>query len=186
MAKLGPGVVVGGLTLAAMAAIGVLAVQAQGAETKAAAARAKASATASPSPSASPTPTVPALPGSSGTGRRVVYSIGSHQVWLVDPAKNPQVVAVFPVTPGSMEPAVGNYTVYSRSASGVGTDGKQVEHAVRFAKQNGTVFGFSATVDGSTSTPDGRNKSGGIRASHADGQTLWDFAPNGTRVYVVA
>jgi len=190
VAKLGPGVVVTGLTLGAMAAIGLLAFQANGAESRTVAAAPSASASAAPSPSASASPTAPALPDGSGTGLRVVYSVKAHQVWLVDPKKTPQVIASFKVTPGTVEPAAGSYTVYSRTAAGNGTDGRQVEHVVRFAQQAGTVFGFSAPVDETapapSSSPDPKAKTGGIRSGRADGQALWDFAPNGTRVVVVA
>ncbi|MFJ2576358.1 hypothetical protein [Kitasatospora aureofaciens] len=188
---MGPGVVVAGLTLGALAVVSLLAFQANGAQDRAGGARPTPSATssgpaASAAPSASATPTVPALPTTSGSGTRVVYSVGSHYVWLVDPKKNPQVVAAYPVTPGSVEPTLGSYPVYSRTPSTTGTDGRQIEHVVRFAQQNGVVFGFSAALDGATPTTDPKAKTGGIRSSRQDGQLLWDFAPNGTRVIVVA
>ncbi|MGW2251828.1 hypothetical protein ACWCXH_16735 [Kitasatospora sp. NPDC001660] len=190
---MGPGVVVTGLTLGALAVVSLLAFQANGAQDRAGAARPTATATAggpatstSAAPSATPTPTAPALPASSGTGTRVVYSLSGHYVWLVDPKKNPQVVAAFPVAPGTVEPAPGAYPVYSRTPSTTGTDGKQIEHVVRFAQQNGVVFGFSAAVDGATPTVDPKAKTGGIRSSRQDGQLLWDFASKDTKVVVVA
>ncbi len=117
----------------------------------------------------------------------MVYSAGTHQVWLVDPKKTPPVQSSFKVTPGTVEPAPGTYTVYSRTAAGTGTDGLQIEHVVRFTQQSATVFGFSAAVDPSaTPAPDAaQKKTGGIRSTRTDGQTLWDFAPNGTRVTVI-
>ncbi|WP_395298641.1 hypothetical protein ACF9IK_21710 [Kitasatospora hibisci] len=190
---MGPGVVVTGLTLGALTVVSLLAFQANGAQERAGGTRPTASVTASTSgpaataaPTASATPTVPALPTTSGTGLRVVYSVGGHHVWLVDPKKNPQVVAAFAVTPGSVEPNPGSYPVYSRTPATTGTDGRQIEHVVRFAQQNGVVFGFSAAVDGATPTADPKTKTGGIRSSRADGQLIWDFAPNGTKVVVVA
>ncbi|MFE6051977.1 hypothetical protein ACFQ6N_14555 [Kitasatospora sp. NPDC056446] len=187
---MGPGVVVTGLTLGALAAVSLLAFQANGAQDRAGgpkptATTAAASATA-PAPTASATPTVPPLPVTSGTGTRVVYSVGSHYVWLVDPKKNPQVTAAFPVVPGSVEPAPGSYAVYSRTPTTTGTDGRPIEHVVRFAQQNGVVFGFSATVDGAAATADPKAKTGGIRSGRAEGQLLWDFAPKDTKVVVVA
>ncbi|GAA2786572.1 hypothetical protein GCM10010441_09530 [Kitasatospora paracochleata] len=186
MAKLGPGVVVGGLTLGAMAVVGALAFQANGLAPRAAAVPA---ATAAPSPSATAPaePAAPALPNDSGAGLRVVYALKAHQVWLVDPRKNPQVVGAFKVVPGSVDPAAGSYTVFGRTAAGTGTDGRQIEHVVRFAQQAGTVFGFSAAVDENAPVPpaDPKVKTGGIRSTRADGQSLWDFAPNGTRVVVI-
>ncbi len=190
MAKMGPGVVVTGLTLGALAVVGLLAVQASGAETHASADRAGAAVSASPSPSPAPSasaaPTVPALPATSGSGRRVVYSVSAKAVWLVDPKKTPQVQAAFTVEPGSVSPAPGSYTVYSRSAESGGTDGRQVEHVVRFTQQGGTVIGFSAAVDGATPAADPKTRTGGIRETRQNGQTLWDFAPDGTRVTVLA
>ncbi|WP_326846497.1 hypothetical protein [Streptomyces kaniharaensis] len=179
------------MTLGALAVVSLLAFQASGAQDRAGGPRPTVAATtsgpaASVTPSASPTPTVPALPTTSGAGTRVVYSVGSHYVWLVDPKKNPQVVAAFAVTPGSVEPTPGSYPVYSRTASTTGTDGRQIEHVVRFAQQNGVVFGFSAPVDGASPTADPKAKTGGIRSTRQDGQLLWDFAPTGTKVIVVA
>ncbi|MEU9074867.1 hypothetical protein ACFYUY_16505 [Kitasatospora sp. NPDC004745] len=189
---MGPGVVVTGLTLGALAVVSLLAFQANGAQDRAGGAKPAASTTTSSgpavsaTPTASATPTVPALPTTSGSGTRVVYSVGSHYVWLVDPKKNPQVAAAFQVTPGSVEPAPGSYAVYSRTPNTTGTDGRPIEHVVRFAQQNGVVFGFSAAMDGATVTADPKAKTGGIRSGRPDGQLLWDFAPNGTKVVVVA
>ncbi|MGK4581275.1 L,D-transpeptidase [Kitasatospora sp. HPMI-4] len=197
MASTRPGVVVTGLTVGALAVVGLLAFQADGAQTRALAAKPSAGAgtatgsTASPSPGASQAP--PQLPAASGTGLRVVYSLGSRTVWLVDPKKTPPVQAAFRVTPGTADPTAGNYTVYSRTVTTTGTDGLRIEHVVRFAQQNGTVFGFSAAVDTPSASPaptpseadPTRPKTGGIRSTRADGQTLWDFAPTGTRVVVV-
>ncbi|WP_405017823.1 hypothetical protein OHV05_13080 [Kitasatospora sp. NBC_00070] len=180
-----PGVVVTGLTLAALTAVGLLAFQANGAATRTPEAKPATSSSAAPSPSASASPSAPALPASSGTGRRVVYSAGSHYVWLVDPKKTPPTQSAFPVTPGSVEPTAGSYTVYSRTAAGTGTDGRQIEHVVRFAQQNNVVFGFSAALDGATPSADPKAKTGGIRSGRADSQSLWDFAQNGTKVVVI-
>ncbi|MFE0460905.1 hypothetical protein ACFW1A_16810 [Kitasatospora sp. NPDC058965] len=184
-----PGVTVAGLTLVALALVAVLAVQAEGTAPAATTARPAPvpSTSAAPSPSAPAAPSLSPLPpaAAGGSTRRVVYSIGAKQVWLVDPKKNPQVTASFTVEPGSVHPAPGSYTVYSRSATSTGTDGRQVEHVVRFTQQSGTVFGFSAAVDGATPAADPNGRTGGIRETRPDGQTLWDFAPAGTRVLVV-
>ncbi|WP_188297726.1 hypothetical protein [Streptomyces sp. CBMA156] len=188
---MGPGVVVTGLTLGALAVVSLLAFQANGAQDRAGGAKPTVTTSTTgtattAAPTASATPTVPPVPTTTGTGPRVVYSIGSHYVWLVDPKKNPQVAAAFPVTPGSVEPTPGSYAVYSRTPTTTGTDGKQIEHVVRFAQQNGVVFGFSAAVDGATPTTDPSAKTGGIRSGRAEGQLLWDFAPKDTKVVVVA
>ncbi|MEV4611799.1 hypothetical protein AB0K43_04245 [Kitasatospora sp. NPDC049258] len=202
MAKLGAGLVVTGLTLGAMAAVGLLAFQASGAQDRALAAGfvPPVAPLTSPQPTAPP---APPLPANSGTGLRVVYSLGARQVWLVDPRKNPQVTASFAVVPGAVSPPVGSYPVYSRTAAGTGTDGRKIEHVVRFSQQ-GAVFGFSAAIDpapapsgaagaspsahasaAASASADPNAKTGGIRSSRADGQLLWDFAPTGTTVVVV-
>ncbi|MEV7772109.1 hypothetical protein [Kitasatospora sp. NPDC086791] len=192
---MGPGVVVTGLTLGALAMVSLLAFQANGAQDRAGGAKPVATTTTvgtatAAAPSAAPTPTAPPLPATSGTGTRVVYSVSSHYVWLVDPKKTPQVAAAFPVAPGTVEPVPGSYAVYSRAATGTGTDGRQIEHVVRFAQQNGVVFGFSAAMDGTTQAPtataDPKAKTGGLRSGRAEGQLLWDFAPKDTKVVVVA
>ncbi|AUG77726.1 hypothetical protein CFP65_2915 [Kitasatospora sp. MMS16-BH015] len=182
-----PGVVVGGLTALALAVVTLLAVQANGTERTATAKPAATPSSAAPSPTASPTATLAALPPASGSGRRVVYSTAAHQVWLVDPKKTPQIQATFRVTPGTVDPTPGTFTVYSRSATGTGTDDRPIEHVVRFAQQAGTVFGFSAATSDTapTTPPDPTKKTGGIRPTRADGQLLWDFATNGTKVTVV-
>jgi hypothetical protein len=182
---MGPGAVVVGLTAAAMAVVTLLAVQAEGARSDTAA-RPAASGSTAPSPSTGPAPTAPALPAASGTGYRVVYSIGARRVWLVDPNKDQQIQASFAVTPGSVEPTPGSYSVYSRAATGKGTDERQIEHVVRFTQQSGVVFGFSAALDGATPPADPKVHTGGIRTARADGQLMWDFAPTGTRVVVTA
>jgi hypothetical protein len=189
VAKTGPAITVAALTLAALAVVGVLAVQAEGTAPVAASQPAPtATASPSPEPSASDTPTLQPLPAAAATGttRRVVYSIGAKQVWLVDPKKNPQVVAAFLVEPGAVDPTPGSYAVYSRSAATTGSDGRPVEHVVRFTEQSGTVFGFSAAVDDSSPpTVEPNAKTGGIRSDRQDGQTLWDFTRVGTRVLVL-
>ncbi|MGW4894214.1 hypothetical protein ACWEQL_18375, partial [Kitasatospora sp. NPDC004240] len=191
-----------------LAMVSLLAFQANGAQERAGGPRPSAAAgsasegpATTTAPAAPATPTVPPLPANSGTGLRVVYSAGSHYVWLVDPKKNPQVVAAFAVTPGTVEPNPGSYPVYSRTPATTGTDGRRIEHVVRFVQQNGVVFGFSALVDPVTPAPtpsgtaqgtasatpksDPKGKTGGIRSTRQDGQLLWDFAPNGTRVVVI-
>ncbi|MDH6120553.1 hypothetical protein [Kitasatospora sp. GAS204B] len=186
----GPAVAVAGLTLSAMALVALLAVQADGTAGRASAAQPPPNAgtapAGSPTPSADASPSAPPLPKSAeGSTLRVVYSLSAKEVWLVDPKKTPEIQAAFPVVPGSVNPAPGSYTVYSRAPAGAGTDGKQIEHVVRFTQQGGVVFGFSAALDGSTAPADPKVKTGGIRFDRADGQTLWDFAPDGTRVQVV-
>jgi hypothetical protein len=174
------------LTLAALAAVGVLAAQAAG--TVPARSQGPQSGKTLSSPSASPSgsagQTYPLPSGDTGTGARVVYTLGKDRVWLVDGAG--RVTRTFAVRPGTVDPAPGTYTVVSRTASGVGGDGVDIEHVVRFTTENGVVIGFSAAQDGSLPTaaePDA--KTGGIRETRADGTALWNAAPLGTKVVVV-
>ncbi|MCD0481946.1 hypothetical protein LO771_05835 [Streptacidiphilus sp. ASG 303] len=187
MAKIGSGTVVTGLTLGAMAAVAALAVQAQGTGRKAAPASPPppSGASASPRPGAAQAPPVPALPAASGTGRRVVYSLGADRVWLVDPARTPQVVRSFRVRPSAVDPAPGTYGVFSRRPAVTGSDGRPIEHVLLFARSSGVPVGFSAAVDGSLPTPVPGSRTGGIRETRADGAALWRFAPLQSRVVVV-
>ncbi|MFI6344578.1 hypothetical protein [Streptomyces sp. NPDC050560] len=126
-------------------------------------------------------PTKP--PSGSGVGGRVVYSLGADRVWLVDDGGH--LVSTFEVTPSTVDPDVGEFTVTSRSAATPGSDGVQIEHVVRFAVVDGVTIGFSAAVDGSTPKPDPAQRTGGIRESRKDGTTMWNFAKVGEKVVVV-
>ncbi|WP_372345036.1 hypothetical protein [Streptomyces sp. KL116D] len=171
------------LTAGALAVVGVLAYQAS-ANAPADLGKPKTdspSATASRSPKEKADPM--ALPGQSGKGERVVYSLGKDRVWLVTPANKG--VRSYPVTAGSVDPAPGAYTVTSRSGSVTGTDGVPIEHVVRFATAQGLAVGFSAAVDGSTAAPGASKKTGGIRQSRENGDLMWEFATIGRSVVVV-
>ncbi|MCX4576930.1 hypothetical protein OHB41_27905 [Streptomyces sp. NBC_01571] len=124
-----------------------------------------------------------ALPGDSGTGERVVYSIDDDRVWLV--GENNKTQRTFAVTPGTLDPVVGTYAVTSRGRTVTGSDGAQIEHVVRFSVVDGVVIGFSAATDGSTSAPDPAKRLGGIRESRADGDAMWTFATVGVKVVVI-
>ena len=89
-----------GLTVGAIAAVTVLAVQAdKGPHPKASAARPSVSASAHTSTSPKPHATAAPVPASSGTGRRIVYSVGQKRVWLVDASdKAGRTFAVWPGT----------------------------------------------------------------------------------------
>jgi hypothetical protein len=141
---------------------------------------------------ASPTPSVKAshsakprtpqykVPAGSGTGRRVVYSVGQKRVWLVGADGKSQ--RTFAVWPGTVTPAKGAYPVSFRRATGTGSDGVRIENAVYF----GTTSAFSNAVDGSSPSPDPSLQTGAIRVRTADGAALWAFATKGTTVQVVA
>ncbi|MCZ9345438.1 hypothetical protein NGM37_47635, partial [Streptomyces sp. TRM76130] len=73
-------------------------------------ASASASADAEPSPEES---APPAVPDGSGTGRRIVYSLGEQRVWLVDASDATR--RTFTVWPGTVSPDPGSYTIGSRT-----------------------------------------------------------------------
>ncbi|MFJ3978956.1 hypothetical protein [Streptomyces sp. NPDC090021] len=178
--------IVAGLTAAAIAAVGFLGYQASAT----APARPPQAAAQEPAPAASPAaagrqdPAKPApVPESSGTGVRVVYSLGQKRVWLVgDATQQPQ---SFAVVPSTVHPKPGTYIVGSRSGAVTGSDGVPIEHVVRFATQEGVAVGFSARVDGTTPEPDPNKKTGGIRMARADGDAMWAFATINSKVVVI-
>ncbi|MFJ3925710.1 hypothetical protein [Streptomyces sp. NPDC090022] len=181
--------IVAGLTAAALAMVGFLAYQASAT----APARPAAGAKAEPSPAAGQAqqpaaPQGPAKPGplpaDSGTGTRVVYSVGQKRVWLVGEPGKPE-PRTFAVMPSTVQPKAGTYMVNSRSGAVTGSDGVPVEHVVRFATSDGVVVGFSARLDGALPEPDPKKKTGGIRMSRADGDAMWNFATINTKVVVV-
>lgn len=124
-----------------------------------------------------------ALPGGSGVGERVVYSLDDDRVWLV--GENGVVTRTFKVAPGSVDPLPGRYAVTSRSGAVTGTDGTPIEHVVRFATANDVTIGFSAALDGSLPEPDPTVRTGGIRETVADGDAMWTFATIGRAVVVI-
>ncbi|MER6625654.1 hypothetical protein [Streptomyces sp. NPDC000931] len=175
-----------GLTTGAIAAVVVLAVQAdQGTKPVAATTRPSASATADAKPSAAPQEKKPAaVPADSGTGRRIVYSLGEKRVWLVDASDTPR--RSFAVWPGTVAPDPGTYTIGKRTQATTGSDGVPVEHIMYFAQKSGVSVAFSNAVDGSSPPPaEPGAQTGGIRIAKPDGKALWTFGSAGTTVRVV-
>lgn len=179
-----------GLTAGAIAAVVVLTAQAENGPhpTASVAKGPKASASASAKPSAAPKPSAPSqaatVPEKSGTGRRVVYSLGQHRVWLVDADDTAR--RAFTVWPGTVNPAVGSYTVSVRKDAVTGSDGVAIEHVVYFSAASGVNIAFSNAVDGSSPPPAAAGaQTGGIRMAKADGTALWAFGETGTKVRVV-
>ncbi|MFB6618886.1 hypothetical protein ACIGFK_40415 [Streptomyces sp. NPDC085524] len=177
--------IVAGLTAAAIAAVGFLGYQASAT----APAHPPKAAAQQPSPAPSPSaakadPAKPvAVPEGSGTGTRVVYSVGQKRVWLVGPDGQPP--KSFTVMPSTVHPKAGTYTVGSRSGTVTGSDGVPIEHVVRFTNTDGVAVGFSARVDGAMPEPDPNKKTGGIRMARADGDAMWTFATIGSTVVVL-
>ncbi|WP_447037955.1 hypothetical protein [Streptomyces sp. DSM 118878] len=175
--------IVAGLTAAALAAVGFLAYQASASApdslAKPSSKSPAASASGSPKEKTGPV----AVPRQSGDGERVVYSLGADRVWLVEDSGKAR--TTYKVTPGSVDPAPGTYTVGSRQGAVTGTDGVAIEHVVRFTNAEGVTIGFSAAVDGATPKADPSKKTGGIRQSREHGDAMWEFAGISDKVVVV-
>jgi hypothetical protein len=137
-----------------------------------------------------------ALPASSGSGRRIVFSQRLQRVWLVvdshhegDGVKQTYLVSgslTHNLTPGT-------YTVYSRSRHARGVDDSGVmQYFVRFTQgPTGAAIGFHSIPTkhgtplqavGQLGTPQSH---GCIRQALSDAVALWHFAPIGTKVVVV-
>ncbi|MET7680090.1 hypothetical protein [Streptomyces sp. NPDC005423] len=176
--------IVAGLTVAAVATVGVLTFQAS-ANVPGGPGTARAS--ASPSAATSKAPrdrrNPAALPAGSGKGERVVYSVDDDRVWLVGPSGRPK--RTFAVTPGTVDPAPGTYYVTSRANSVTGTDGTPIEHVVRFTSTGGVAIGFSAAVHGTAPDTESTARTGGIRESREDGEAMWEFATIGQQIVVI-
>ncbi|MFE1248775.1 hypothetical protein [Streptomyces sp. NPDC058735] len=174
---------VSGLTVGAIAAVTVLAVQADRGPHPTASAEPTSPAPASVRPT--PTPSAPPrVPDGSGTGRRVVYALGEKRVWLVDASEATR--RTFTVWPGTVSPDPGTYTISSRNESTTGSDGVRIEHIMYFAARDGVSVAFSNAVDGSSPPPAASGgKTGGVRMKKADGTALWAFGTVGTTVAVV-
>jgi lipoprotein-anchoring transpeptidase ErfK/SrfK len=135
---------------------------------------------------------VPSLPANSGTGRRIVFAMADQRVWLV--GDDDDVERTYLVS-GSLTDNLhpGTYSVYSKSEAAVGIDESgTMKYMVRFAHGPNAAIGFHdiPVLDGAkVQTVDqlGTPQSHGcIRQLRADAKALWDFAPVGTTVVVVA
>lgn len=133
-----------------------------------------------------------ALPRGTGSGRRAVFDMSRQRVWLV--AASGKVLRTYLVSGSlydNLEP--GRYSVYSRSRHAVGIDNSgTMEYFVRFTRGPNAAIGFHSipVKDGrpvQTEAQLGTPLSHGcIRQAEPDARGMWDFAPLGTRVVVVA
>ena len=135
-----------------------------------------------------------AVPASSGSGRRIVFSQSRQRVWLM--GTRPDDVQRTYLVSGSVTHNLqpGTYSVYSRSRWAVGVDDSGVmQYFVRFTQgPTGAAIGFHTipTKNGvplQTKAELGSAQSHGcIRQNLPDAIALWNFAPVGTPVVVVA
>ncbi|MFJ6657746.1 hypothetical protein ACIQNG_15445 [Streptomyces sp. NPDC091377] len=182
--RLPPWTWVTGLTAGAVVAVAAMALQArEGPRPIAAAGEPKPRASATAKPGASEPASV-RVPDDSGTGRRIVYSLGENRVWLVDASDAPR--RTFRVWPGTVDPDPGSYTVGQRTDGTTGSDGVEIENIVYFAAESGVSVAFSSALDGSSPPPPAEGaRTGGIRMKSADSAALWTFGTTGTTVTVV-
>jgi hypothetical protein len=180
------------MTLACLAAVGVLAVQAAATAPKVSN-NAGRNASGSPRPNpgssntASAAPDPNALPANSGSGTRIVYGEGARRVWLVSSSN--AVLRTIVAVPGTIPAPAGTYSVTNLQSSATGTDGKPVQYVVLFDKMryNGssTALGFDAVANVTGLPPAPTSPTGGVRMAQADAQALWSFSKLGTKVVVV-
>jgi lipoprotein-anchoring transpeptidase ErfK/SrfK len=152
------------------------------------------------------TPTVPpppttttlpatALPGNSGSGRRVVYSKPRQRVWTVEADGT---VSKTHLVSGRLtynQPTPGTYSVFSRSMYTCNIKNPSIcwRYMVRFAKggDDGDNIGFHEIpkkdgVPVQSVSQLGTPLSGGcVRQATSDAIYMWDWAPVGTKVVVL-
>jgi hypothetical protein len=138
-------------------------------------------------------PDLSAVPDASGQGRRIVFSQHLQRVWLLGDAD--KVLRTYLVSGSVTHNLVpGTYAVYSKSRWAVGIDDSGVmQYFVRFTQgPTGAAIGFHTipTKDGvplqgkaQLGTPESH---GCIRQATPNAIALWNFAPIGTKVVVVA
>lgn len=159
-------------------------------------------ATQSPTPTASPSavPTTTAIspavavPPSSGVGTRIVYSLQLNRVWLVKASNTvTRTYLVSGTKYGQLEP--GRYSVIRKrlhTTSWHGTE--RMDYMVTFTFGDRAAIGFhDIPVNIKTGLPVqktaqlGQSLSDGcVRQARPDAKALWEFAPPGTPVVVLA
>jgi len=191
--RVSPMASVAAITAAALVGVGVLAVQANGsAPSKApATAAAKQQQPASTNSAGQPVAPAPdpalALPASSGTGKRMVYSLSKARIWLVGADEKVQMTAQ--VVPSTVTPAVGTYAVSKRISNNQSADRVAVQYEVLWGPKNDTTkFAMEAVASlaGDQMPPKPEAKTGGVRLTQNDALAVWQFAILQTQVVVVA
>jgi lipoprotein-anchoring transpeptidase ErfK/SrfK len=146
--------------------------------------------TASPSP----TPRPDALPAGSGTGTRIVYALKANRVWLV--RGDNTVLRSYLVSGtkyGQVKP--GRYEVIRKRRNTTSYHGtERMEYMVTFTFGKNAAIGFhDIPVSIETGKPVqalrqlGQSLSDGcVRQARPDAKALWNFAPTGTPVVVLA
>lgn len=134
-----------------------------------------------------------AVPRQSGTGRRVVFDMSAQRVWLV--RADDTALRTYPVSGSRLDNlSPGTYEVYSASRHATSyTYDETMQYMVRFTRGENAAIGFhDIPVDHDGDPVQSVDQlgeplsSGCIRQRRRDAKALWDFAPEGTRVVVVA
>jgi lipoprotein-anchoring transpeptidase ErfK/SrfK len=145
-------------------------------------------------PPAPSTPPLSALPVSSGKGTRVVYALRANRVWLVK--GHDTVVRTYRVSGtrfGQVRP--GTYEVIRKRRHTTSYHGtERMEYMVTFTFGKNAAIGFhDIPISIATGKPVqtqaqlGQSLSDGcVRQARPDARALWEFAPTGTPVVVVA
>jgi hypothetical protein len=139
-----------------------------------------------------PAPATTPVPADSGSGRRIVYDMGTMHVWLVE--NDGTVVRDYPVSGHKYRklPGTGVFWVFSKSRyTGVANSPTRMEFMVRFALGTGTAIGFHSipTKHGqaiqSVAALGAPASHGCVRQSHDNAEFLFSWAQEGTLVNVV-
>jgi lipoprotein-anchoring transpeptidase ErfK/SrfK len=192
-----PLVAVVGITIIALGLVGALGVLAARSEPAAAppAAKPRGGPLPQPTPVAQRAPaTSAALPAGTGTGRRIVYALGIHRVWVVTADGTVRRTYQVPIKQPQLAP--GEYKVYARRTSvPIGTDGLRHRYVLRMeqGKSGGSRLGFCSVPVTRSGKPAPESSEGGIETggpscivqSPADARYLYKLVPVGTRVVVV-
>jgi lipoprotein-anchoring transpeptidase ErfK/SrfK len=131
------------------------------------------------------------LPSGSGSGRRVVYSVGQQRVWWVE--GDGRVVNEYLVSGRAGTPRPGIYQVFSKSHYTTSLDGSaRMEFMVRFTWGHSAAIGFHSIPTNRYGTPLQSEaqlgtplSAGCVRQRYSDAQGLYAWAPVGTTVAVV-
>lgn len=133
---------------------------------------------------------MPPPPPGSGQGRRIVYSVSRQRVWLVE-ADN-QLRTTYLVSGRAGTPRPGTYRIFSKSRF-ASSGSARMQYMMRFAKGRRLAIGFHSIPVNARGRPKqseaelGRYRSAGcVRQRLSDAAFLWDWAPVGTTVVVVA
>jgi hypothetical protein len=134
----------------------------------------------------------PPVPDDSGEGRRVVYSNSAQRVWLVE--SDGAVVDPYLVSGKAGVPAPGTYEVFSRSETAwAGYDDITMRFMVRFAHGENLAIGFHAIPNDASGAPlqseeqlGEYHSAGCVRQSLQHAAFLYEWAPEGTEVVVLA